>query len=165
MDRLLTDSDRLHMQLGPCRLQLSIDSLISRLLRQDLFLDWSLMNLKCQHRFLRPDLVYTGHIPVCKHFHSITPIHLTSICRDVLLRDCKRFGVLSRGIHNNTSQISNILVRLTWIIFIPTAGPSMEVRSFLVALFEMFRRFQWNFCMLSLINCLICEALTSFHTS
>lgn len=73
-------------------------------------MDWSLMNLKCQHRFLRPDLVYTGHVWV--YYFAI---------------------------------ISNTLVRFTWIAFIPVAGPSMEVRSFVVALFEVLRRFQWNF--------------------
>ncbi|KAF9482764.1 EXS-domain-containing protein [Pholiota conissans] len=41
--------------------------------------------------------------------------------------------------------VSNILIRFIWIIYIPTAGPSMMLRSFIAGLLEMLRRWQWNF--------------------
>ncbi|KAJ7598997.1 EXS-domain-containing protein [Mycena floridula] len=41
--------------------------------------------------------------------------------------------------------ISNVLIRFIWIIYIPTTGPSVYVRTFLAGTLEMLRRIQWNF--------------------
>ncbi|KAI0298702.1 EXS-domain-containing protein [Multifurca ochricompacta] len=40
--------------------------------------------------------------------------------------------------------ITNVLIRFLWIIYIPTGGPSTPLRSWVVALFEVLRRCQWN---------------------
>lgn len=42
------------------------------------------------------------------------------------------------------SIITNILLRFIWVIYLPTRGPTTPVRSLIIALFEMLRRFQWN---------------------
>lgn len=41
--------------------------------------------------------------------------------------------------------ISNVLLRFTWLCYIPERGPDMFLRTFLVAMGEMLRRCQWNF--------------------
>ncbi|KAJ6627862.1 EXS family-domain-containing protein [Mycena sp. CBHHK59/15] len=41
--------------------------------------------------------------------------------------------------------VSNTLIRFTWILYIPTRGPDMMFRSFIVGLLEIVRRLQWNF--------------------
>jgi len=43
------------------------------------------------------------------------------------------------------SQISNLLLKFNWILYIPSQGPSMMVRTFIAAMLEMLRRWQWNF--------------------
>lgn len=41
--------------------------------------------------------------------------------------------------------VSNVLLRFTWVIYLPQAPiPSVQLRGFIVALLEVFRRFQWN---------------------
>jgi len=40
--------------------------------------------------------------------------------------------------------ITNVLFRFTWIFYIPTRGPSVALRTWLVALLEVLRRSQWN---------------------
>ncbi|KAK7463123.1 Xenotropic and polytropic retrovirus receptor 1 [Stygiomarasmius scandens] len=41
--------------------------------------------------------------------------------------------------------ISNVIIRFTWIIYIPTRGPDSYTRLFIQAFLEMLRRWQWNF--------------------
>ncbi|TFK19881.1 EXS-domain-containing protein [Coprinopsis marcescibilis] len=41
--------------------------------------------------------------------------------------------------------VSNVILRFSWLLFIPAAGPDMQLRSFVVGLLEMLRRVQWNF--------------------
>ncbi|KAJ6627864.1 EXS family-domain-containing protein [Mycena sp. CBHHK59/15] len=41
--------------------------------------------------------------------------------------------------------LSNTLIRFIWVIYIPTRGPDITLRTFIVASFEMLRRWQWNF--------------------
>lgn len=41
--------------------------------------------------------------------------------------------------------VSNIILRFTWVIYIPQSGPSSMVRSFILGFLEMLRRWQWNF--------------------
>ncbi|KAJ7683000.1 EXS-domain-containing protein [Mycena rosella] len=41
--------------------------------------------------------------------------------------------------------ISNTLIRFIWILYIPARGPDIILRTFIAALFEMLRRWQWNF--------------------
>ncbi|EAU89280.2 EXS family protein/ERD1/XPR1/SYG1 family protein [Coprinopsis cinerea okayama7 len=41
--------------------------------------------------------------------------------------------------------LSNILLRFTWVIYLPSEGPDMFLRTFIVAILEMLRRCQWNF--------------------
>lgn len=41
--------------------------------------------------------------------------------------------------------ISNVLLRFTWVWYIPTRGPDTYLRSFVLGLIEVIRRWQWNF--------------------
>lgn len=41
--------------------------------------------------------------------------------------------------------VSNTIIRFIWVIYIPRSGPSLMVRSFIIGLLEMMRRWQWNF--------------------
>ncbi|EJT99046.1 EXS-domain-containing protein [Dacryopinax primogenitus] len=41
--------------------------------------------------------------------------------------------------------VSNIILRLDWVFYIPTGGLSLTVRAWLFACLEALRRFQWNF--------------------
>lgn len=52
-----------------------------------------------------------------------------------------------------TLQVSNLLIRFIWVIYIPKQGPDFLIRSFIVGFLEMLRRWQWNFCAYSL-NCI-----------
>ena len=52
---------------------------------------------------------------------------------------------------------TNLAIRFTWILYIPTSGPSLTVRAWLIAMVEIFRRWQWNFCLnIFLIACVLC---------
>lgn len=42
-------------------------------------------------------------------------------------------------------QVSNILIRAVWVLYIPQRGPNFLLRSFIAGLLEMLRRVQWNF--------------------
>ncbi|KZV61344.1 EXS-domain-containing protein [Peniophora sp. CONT] len=41
--------------------------------------------------------------------------------------------------------VSNAAIRFAWIMYIPTGGPSFALRTWIVAMAEIFRRWQWNF--------------------
>jgi len=41
--------------------------------------------------------------------------------------------------------ITNVLLRFSWLIYVPTNGPSMALRSFVAGILEILRRLQWNF--------------------
>ncbi|PIL23311.1 transporter [Ganoderma sinense ZZ0214-1] len=41
--------------------------------------------------------------------------------------------------------VSNILIRFIWVIYIPTRGPNYIIRTFIAAMLEILRRWQWNF--------------------
>lgn len=41
--------------------------------------------------------------------------------------------------------ISNFLIRFSWIMYLPSRGLPFDVRSFILAMLEMLRRWQWNF--------------------
>src|SRR5882762_8894627 len=59
------------------------------------------------------------------------------------------------------SQVSNVVMKFNWLIYIPDRGPSMLVRTFVAALLEMLRRWQWNFCTCSFVH--LSVVLTSFY--
>lgn len=42
-------------------------------------------------------------------------------------------------------MITNIMIRFVWVIYIPTDGPNYVIRTFIAAMLEMLRRWQWNF--------------------
>lgn len=42
-------------------------------------------------------------------------------------------------------QISNTVIRFSWIMYLPSSGPPFQLRTFIVAMLEMIRRWQWNF--------------------
>lgn len=44
-----------------------------------------------------------------------------------------------------SEQISNTVIRFSWIMFLSPQGPPPLVKSFIVAMLEMLRRWQWNF--------------------
>ncbi|KAF7360315.1 Signal transduction protein [Mycena venus] len=41
--------------------------------------------------------------------------------------------------------VSNTLIRFIWVLYIPSQGPNMMLRTFIGGSFEMLRRVQWNF--------------------
>ncbi|KAJ7064983.1 EXS family-domain-containing protein [Mycena amicta] len=41
--------------------------------------------------------------------------------------------------------VTNTLLRFLWILYIPAKGPDAMLRSFVVGLLEIVRRWQWNF--------------------
>ncbi|TDL22762.1 EXS-domain-containing protein [Rickenella mellea] len=41
--------------------------------------------------------------------------------------------------------ITNLVIRFSWIIYIPSAGMDSTLRTFIAAILEMLRRCQWNF--------------------
>ncbi|KAJ7485255.1 EXS-domain-containing protein [Mycena latifolia] len=41
--------------------------------------------------------------------------------------------------------VTNTLIRFLWIFYIPSHGPDVMLRSFIVGLLEIVRRWQWNF--------------------
>lgn len=41
--------------------------------------------------------------------------------------------------------VTNVLLRFSWVIYIPQKGPDMLLRAFIVAILEVLRRWQWNF--------------------
>ncbi|KIY47527.1 EXS-domain-containing protein, partial [Fistulina hepatica ATCC 64428] len=41
--------------------------------------------------------------------------------------------------------VTNVVIRFLWIFYLPDIGPSMHLRTFIVAMAEMLRRWQWNF--------------------
>ncbi|KAM5537632.1 hypothetical protein V8D89_008710 [Ganoderma adspersum] len=41
--------------------------------------------------------------------------------------------------------VSNILIRFIWVIYIPSRGPNYIIRTFIAAMLEVLRRWQWNF--------------------
>ncbi|KAF9568304.1 EXS-domain-containing protein [Agrocybe pediades] len=76
----------------------------------DFLMDWSVLRLHGKYPLLRPELVYTNHLPM--YYFAI---------------------------------ITNFIIRFLWVIYIPKPGPNMMVRTFIVAVLEMLRRWQWNF--------------------
>jgi len=42
-------------------------------------------------------------------------------------------------------QVTNFVIRFSWIMYLPSGGMPYEVRTFVVAMLEMLRRWQWNF--------------------
>ncbi|KAI0035805.1 EXS family-domain-containing protein [Vararia minispora EC-137] len=40
---------------------------------------------------------------------------------------------------------TNIVVRLAWIFYVPADGPNSALRSFIISMLEILRRWQWNF--------------------
>ncbi|KAH8113948.1 EXS family-domain-containing protein [Phellopilus nigrolimitatus] len=41
--------------------------------------------------------------------------------------------------------ITNILIRFIWVLYIPGGNSDFQLRTFIVSMFEMLRRWQWNF--------------------
>ena len=123
-------------------------------LLQDLLMDWSVLRIHSLHPLLRPELVYTNNIPVSfpRKFSCV----LMDICSqnvsqsDVLLCNRMYSGLIPHrySIYNLNAhrQVTNILIRFIWVIYIPKNGPSMMLRSFIAGMLEMLRRIQWNFC-------------------
>ncbi|KAJ7740037.1 EXS family-domain-containing protein [Mycena maculata] len=42
--------------------------------------------------------------------------------------------------------VTNTLIRFLWVLYIPAKGPDVMLRTFIVGLLEVVRRWQWNFC-------------------
>ena len=79
------------------------------------------------------------------------PIHLKVLIRGIGVLLCYRGSIGKPSPESMTErpsrQVSNIIVRFQWILYIPVANDEFQLRTFIVALLEMVRRFQWNFCM------------------
>ncbi|KAF9787897.1 EXS family-domain-containing protein [Thelephora terrestris] len=43
------------------------------------------------------------------------------------------------------AMISNFVIRFSWIMYLPSKGLPFNLRSFILAMLEMLRRWQWNF--------------------
>ncbi|KAJ7578280.1 EXS-domain-containing protein [Mycena floridula] len=41
--------------------------------------------------------------------------------------------------------VSNTVIRFMWILYLPSRGPDMMLRTFIVGFMEILRRWQWNF--------------------
>ncbi|KAH9973864.1 EXS family-domain-containing protein [Lactifluus volemus] len=68
-----------------------------------------------------------------------------------LLRPHARFKFLRQELLYSNSIpfyylaiITNVLIRFIWMIYIPKRGPSLALRTWIVALLEILRRCQWN---------------------
>lgn len=48
--------------------------------------------------------------------------------------------------HRSPRQVTNVLIRFIWVIYIPSAGPDFYIRAFIGGLLEVCRRALWNFC-------------------
>ncbi|KAI1794482.1 EXS-domain-containing protein [Ganoderma leucocontextum] len=69
-----------------------------------------------------------------------------------LLRPHARYPMLRQELlyHNAIpfyyfAIVSNILIRFIWVIYIPAQGPNYTIRTFITAMLEILRRWQWNF--------------------
>ncbi|KAI0918737.1 hypothetical protein AcV5_002647 [Taiwanofungus camphoratus] len=41
--------------------------------------------------------------------------------------------------------VTNVLIRFIWVFYIPESGPNYVIKTFVAAMLEMLRRWQWNF--------------------
>ncbi|EGO29715.1 hypothetical protein SERLADRAFT_457875, partial [Serpula lacrymans var. lacrymans S7.9] len=41
--------------------------------------------------------------------------------------------------------LTNVVIRFIWVIYIPSGGINLTARTFIAAMLEMLRRWQWNF--------------------
>lgn len=108
-------------------------------------MDWSLFQPHVKYPFLRAELLYTDHIPVSTL--SLTP----AVCTDYSLQ-LYYFAIVRLSTTSSVlclislNQISNILIRFIWVIYIPSSSASnMYLRFFIAGFLEMLRRWQWNF--------------------
>ncbi|PPQ97841.1 LOW QUALITY PROTEIN: hypothetical protein CVT26_012937 [Gymnopilus dilepis] len=93
----------------------------------DLLMDWSLLKTRARYPLLRPDLIYSDQIPL--YYFAIVRYIGSHIARSIFTH----------------IQISDILIRFIWVIYIPRSGPNLMVRTFIGGFLEMLRRWQWNF--------------------
>ena len=56
------------------------------------------------------------------------------------------------------AQITNTVIRFAWVMYLPSRGLPFQLRTFLVAMLEMFRRWQWNFRKSHCLSHLIAES-------
>ncbi|RPD75683.1 EXS-domain-containing protein [Lentinus tigrinus ALCF2SS1-7] len=76
----------------------------------DLLMDWSLLRPHAPYPLLRPNILYSNHIPF--YYFAI---------------------------------VTNTLIRFIWVLYIPIQGPNFFIRTFIAAMLEVLRRWQWNF--------------------
>jgi len=112
---------------------------------QDLLMDWSLFKRPARFPLLRQELVYNNHVshPPLLCLHNLL---FKMFCRRIISRSWVFPKTSSFSFTNHIPQISNIILRFVWIIYIPTGGASMQLRTFIAAVLEVLRRWQWNFC-------------------
>lgn len=48
------------------------------------------------------------------------------------------------------AMVSNVIIRFIWVWYIPDLKKYSRLRAFIFAVFEMLRRWQWNFCKFTL---------------
>jgi hypothetical protein len=50
------------------------------------------------------------------------------------------------------AMVNNVIVRFIFVWYAPAPGKVTKLRSFIFAVMEMLRRWQWNFCMHTLFT-------------
>ncbi|KAF9532389.1 EXS family-domain-containing protein [Crepidotus variabilis] len=93
----------------------------------DFLMDWSLLRVHdTRYPFLRQNLLYSNSVYV--YYFALVSFSSYSMVSFLL-----------------EPQLTNLLLRFLWVVYIPIKGPSMMLRSFIVGILEMLRRVQWNF--------------------
>ena len=83
---------------------------------------------RSRYPLLRNDILYPHMIPVCSTVWFLLLI-LTFVRKAYYL-----------------ALICNVAIRFAWVFYLPVAGPSFALRTWIVAVSEVFRRWLWNFC-------------------
>ncbi|KAJ6595865.1 EXS-domain-containing protein [Mycena vulgaris] len=69
----------------------------------------------------------------------------------ILRLHCQHFLLRQELVYTNHiflyyfAIVTNTLIRFLWILYIPANGPDVMLRSFIVGVLEIVRRWQWNF--------------------
>ena len=113
-------------------------------------MDWSLLRPHAPYPMLRQELLYHTTIPVSVVAAVMQDLTLTAPAQFYYFAIVREGNVLAspEWIKNTDAmtQVSNMLIRFIWVIYIPSRGPNYIIRTFIAAVLEILRRWQWNFC-------------------
>ena len=109
-------------------------------------MDWSFFKHPAKRPFLRQELIYSNSVVCVTHTSRDSLISHKTVLIGLLYRDCMCFYRRHSTRVTNILQISNIIGRFQWILYLPFVDVNFQVRQFIVGMLEMVRRWQWNFC-------------------